>query len=161
MKNLLLAVSIGLFSYGAMAADGSSGCGPGWYLLKKNSLVSSALRATTNGILFPSTTIGMTMGTSNCSQHAIVKNEMESLKFATENYYEIASEASRGEGNFLTSFASTIGCKNEDMASFNKAMKKNFMKIYNTKKVDPKRMLKETYIMIFSNKELSKACNLS
>lgn len=163
MKKLLLLVSLVFFSSNLLAADGSSGCGPGWYLFKKNSLVSSSLRATTNGILFPSTTIGMTMGTSNCSQHAIVKNEQESLKFATENYYEIASDAAKGNGDFLVSFASTIGCKVDNISVFNKEMKRNFNKIYNGKKVDPERMLKETYILIFSNEDLARSCtaNLS
>lgn len=55
-----------------MAGDSSSGCGADWYIFKKNSLVSSSLRATTNAILL-NATFGMTFGTSNCSQHSIVK----------------------------------------------------------------------------------------
>ena len=68
MKKCLISLAI-LFSINAMAKDGSSGCGPGWYLLKKNSILSSSLRVTTNGIFFPTTTLGMTIGTSNCSKH--------------------------------------------------------------------------------------------
>ena len=161
MKKILLLVSMVIFSQNILASDGSSGCGPGWYLFQKNSLVSSALRATTNGILFPSTTIGMTMGTSNCSSHAIVKNEKESLKFATENYYEIASDAAKGKGDFLISFASTIGCRVDNIKVFNQEMQKNFSKIYDGSKVDPERMLKETYILIFENQALAQSCTLS
>jgi len=161
MKNLVLVFLLMFVSTQVFSADGSSGCGPGWYVFKKNSLVSSSLRATTNGVLFPSTTIGMTIGSSNCSKHSIVKKEKESLKFASENYFEIAADASRGQGEFLNSFATTIGCRESGQQVFDKEMKKNFKKIYNSKKVDPERMLMETYILIFSSEELVKSCVLS
>ena len=103
----------------------------------------------------------MTIGSSNCTKHSIVKNEQESLKFATENYFEIATDAARGKGEFLSSFATTIGCTKKGQGAFNKQLKKNLRKIYNTKKVDPEQMLKETYILIFSNEELVKSCVLS
>ena len=69
----------------AFAADGSSGCGPGWYIFKENSMVSSALRATTNGWSSPVVTIGMTFGTSNCAQHKLVMNDKRGLHFVTHN----------------------------------------------------------------------------
>ena len=89
MKTLILFILATVISGTAYGADGSSGCGPGWYILKDNSLVSSALRATTNGILVPVVTLGMTFGTSNCSKHKIVKKEKESLHFVTMNYFEL------------------------------------------------------------------------
>ena len=95
MKNLFLALTL-FGSCSLFAADGSSGCGPGWYLFKENSLVSSAFRATTNGILFPSVTFGMTFGTSNCTQHKLVLKEKESLHFVTENYFEVQADMARG-----------------------------------------------------------------
>ena len=142
------------------AKDSSSGCGPAWYILKKNSLVSSALRATTNNVLMPIVTIGMTIGTSNCSQHSIVKNEKRSIKFATDNYFEIAADAAKGNGEFLASFADTIGCSQSALPSFQAKMKKNFKKIYNQSKVDPREMLKQTYILIFSDQKLTQSCVL-
>lgn len=110
MKLWIASITLALFSSGAMAADGSSGCGPGWYLFKDNSLVSSALRATTNNFLFPVVTFGMTTGTSNCTKHQIVMKEKESLHFVTHNYPEVQVDIAKGEGEYLRSLATTIGC---------------------------------------------------
>lgn len=159
MKKVLLIISL-LFSFTVMAKDGSSGCGPGWYIFKKNSLVSSALRFTTNAALVPLVTLGMTLGTSNCSQHKLVKTEKESLKFATENYYEIAADAARGEEQFLDSFASTIGCKKDSQKVFNQKMQKNLGKYFQPSKVNPEELLKQTYIFILQDKELVQSCSL-
>ena len=159
MKKIIIITTF-LLSFSALAGDGSSGCGPGWYLFKKNSLVSSALRATTNAALFPFVTLGMTLGTSNCSKHQIVKTEQESLKFVTENYYEIATDAAKGEGDFLTSLASTIGCKKEDISIFGKKLKSNLQKIYDANQANPERMLKETYLIILNDKRLLQSCSL-
>jgi hypothetical protein len=160
MKKIII-IALSLLSLNALGADGSSGCGPGWYVFKKNSIVSSSLRATTNGILVVTVTLGMTMGTSNCSRHSLVQTEKESIKFATENYYEIAMDAAKGEGEFMTAFANTLGCKNNDLKLFKNEMRSNIEKIYNPNKADPVEMLKQTYILILNNKELLSSCSLS
>jgi hypothetical protein len=161
MKKIIIVLGMLLGTLSVYAADGSSGCGPGWYIFKENSLVSSSLRATTNGFLFPSTTIGMTVGSSNCSKHKIVKTEKESLKFATENYYEIATQAAQGEGDFLTSFGSTIGCGQESLDTFKSEMKVNYEKLFDGTSASPEELLKRTYIIILENRELLYSCSLS
>src|SRR4051794_31289808 len=109
MKLLRFAALLASFvSIQAFAMDGSSGCGPGWYLLKDTSIVSSALRATTNGILFPVYTFGMTFGTSNCTQHKLVLKEKESLYFATHNHFELKGNIAKGDGEYLSAFATTM-----------------------------------------------------
>lgn len=120
---LLAIFSSIMFQPSAFAADGSSGCGPAWFIMKDNSILSSALRLTTNGILFPFVTLGMTFGTSNCTKHRIVKTEQESLYFATQNYYEIKGEMARGQGEYLSAFASTIGCPSSAQDRFNDKVK--------------------------------------
>jgi hypothetical protein len=80
------------------AADGSSGCGPGWYILKKNSMLSSVGRFITNTALFPLSTLGMTLGTSNCSKHSLVEEHKRSLHFATLSYDLLRQDMARGSG---------------------------------------------------------------
>ena len=151
----------------AFAMDGSNGCGPGWYILKDESLVSSALRSTTNGLLFPVYTFGMTSGTSNCTQHKIVLKEKESLYFATMNHYELKSDAARGNGEYLAAFATTIGCPSSAQVRFNSQMKNNFGKIYSSapsasdsKAVKPEAVLLEVYKTILADPELTNKCSL-
>ena len=158
MKQLVLLAFGLMFSANVWAADGSSGCGPGWYVFKENSLISSSLRATTNGILFPTVTIGMTVGTSNCSKHKIVKNEKRSLHFATNSYYELKGDIAKGEGEHLAAFTSTLGCKSLDSSRAHQELKRSYDKIYPSQNVDPERALLEVYKVIFSDKTLAQQC---
>lgn len=158
MKKFILSFAIVLFGAQTFAADGSSGCGPGWYILKDNSLISSALRATTNGFLFPVTTIGMTVGTSNCSKHKIVKKEQESLHFATMNYYELKGEVAKGSGKYLSAFATTMGCNAGSQEMLNAELKNNYKNIFPSNKVNPEATLLEVYKAIFNNKDLMNQC---
>lgn len=156
---VLVALFFTVFSTRANAADGSSGCGPGWYIFEENSLVSSALRATTNGILLPVVTIGMTFGTSNCTQHKIVLKEKESLHFATMNHFELKRDIAKGDGEYLSAFAATIGCSASAQATLNKNLRTEYSRIYPDANVNPERTLLETYKAILSNKELTNKCS--
>lgn len=158
MKKFFLSLALVLFGTQTFAADGSSGCGPGWYILKDNSLISSALRATTNSVLFPVTTIGMTVGTSNCSKHKIVKKEMESLHFATMNYYELKGEVAKGNGKYLSAFATTMGCNAKSQELLNAELKNNYQNIFPGKQANPEATLLEVYKTIFRNKDLMNQC---
>ena len=121
MRSIII-VFVTLFSLSAIAKDSSSGCGPAWYILKKKSILSSALRITTNGILFPFVTLGMTFGTSNCTKHSLVKTEQKTLYFVTQNYFELKGETAKGKGDFLTAYGKTIGCNSEDLPYFSNQM---------------------------------------
>jgi hypothetical protein len=142
-----------------MAMDGSSGCGPGWYLLKDNSLVSSSLRNTTNAVV-PVATSGMTSGTSNCTKHSIVKTEEQSRHFVTHNYFEIKTEAAKGRGEYMTSLAQVIGCDSSVHKHFQNSLQKNFLKIFPLGKVQPDESLKEIYNTILSDDQLIQKCSL-
>jgi hypothetical protein len=143
----------------AHATDGSSGCGPGWYIAKDNSIVSSAARAITNGILFPVSTIGMTFGTSNCTQHKLVLKEKESLHFVTNNYYELKSEVARGEGPYLQAYANTLGCSAGAQTRFNAQLKGRYNETFANSKASPDDALMQTYITILSDKDLAHECD--
>lgn len=158
MKSCLISIVV-LFSINTMASDGSSGCGPGWYVFKENSILSSSLRVTTNAIFFPTTTLGMTLGTSNCSKHKLVRTEKESLHFAISNFYELKAEIAKGNGEFLTAFSQVLGCKSHTQKAFNKKLKKNFEEIFKTEV--PANSLREIYRVILQDTELVNSCSLS
>jgi hypothetical protein len=160
MKFILLITTI-FFTQFANAADGSSGCGPGWYLFKDNSLVSSSLRATTNVVLFPVVTIGMTLGTSNCTKHGIVQREKESLHYATHNYFELQSGIAQGSGEYLSAYSRTIGCPAHATPRLNQQLKANYLKLFPSPNLDPEKLLLETYKVIFSDNQLFQQCALA
>lgn len=156
MTAALLVSGLGLNSF---AGDGSSGCGPGWYLFKENSLVSSALRATTNTVLFPLMTIGMTVGTSNCTQHKLVLKEKESLHFATMNHFELKRDVVKGGGEYLSAFAETMGCPAAVQTQLNQGLRKNADKLYPSRDVAPQDVLLEVYKTILTDSELTRQCS--
>jgi hypothetical protein len=156
-----LIVFLTLFSISlvSQARDGSSGCGPGWYVFQDNSLISSALRSTTNGFLFPTTTIGMTLGTSNCTQHKLVLHEKKALHFVTHNMYELKVEAAQGQGAYLQAMSEIIGCPQSHQKLLQKQLKANHNKVFEQE--NPEKILKHIFIEILSHAELTQACSLS
>lgn len=150
-----------LFCSSVFGADGSSGCGPGWYILKDNSLVSSSLRATTNGALFPVYTIGMTVGTSNCTKHSIVLNEKKSLHLLTMSYFEIKADIARGAGNYLHSFGTTLGCSEQAVPELSQTLKNNYQRLYPSSSRNPGETLLEVYKSILQKPSLAQQCSFS
>lgn len=159
MKIVVLFVTL-VFSYQAQAADGSSGCGPGWYLFKNNSLLSSALRATTNGMLFPATSLGMTFGTSHCTRHGIVQKEEETLHFVTHNYFEIKAQAAMGKGSHLVALAQTMGCTGYASHELGQSLKKSYGEIFpSTSTVHPENSLVQIFKTILNQPNLARQCD--
>jgi hypothetical protein len=118
MKKILVLVgSFALLSASqlsvAQANDGSSGCGLGWEVSQKQSLLSSSIRTTTNTFL--PNTFSMTSGTSGCAKHSIVKNDEKAVQYAVSNHDSLIVEMAEGRGEFLAGFAQALGC---DAASY-------------------------------------------
>ncbi|MCB9061921.1 MAG: DUF3015 family protein [Halobacteriovoraceae bacterium] len=157
MKLILLLALLSPISL--LAADGSSGCGPGWYIFKDNSILSSMLRATTNGLLFPVTTLGMTLGTSNCSKHKLVMREKESLHFAINNYFELKKEIASGEGQYISAFTETLGCRESISDQLGNKLKENYRSIFKSSEINPEELLRETYKIILTDKNIAKSCS--
>ena len=161
IKSLLVTLAI-LFSQSAFSADGSSGCGPGWYILSENSLISSSLRSTTNGMLAPVTTIGMTVGTSNCTKHKLVLKEKESLHFVEQNYYELKTQAAQGGGTYITALSQTMGCETGADIQLGQELQRSYQNIFPaTAAPKADSSLIEVYKIILQNPDLSKKCDSS
>lgn len=144
----------------SFGADGSSGCGPAWYVFKKNSLVSSSLRAVTNGVLLPTMTLGMTLGTSNCAKHSIVEQEKASLHLATMAREELLLEMAQGQGEHLAAFAYTLGCQAGAVPAVQAALQNNYDNVAPTTDVSPESLVGNAISVIHSNENLSAQCSI-
>lgn len=158
---LVITVFALIFSTQANAGDGSSGCGPGWFVLKRNSLVSSAIRGTTNNFLAPVVTSGMTTGSSGCTKHSIVKTEKKAIHYVVNNFYELESEIAKGNGVYLSGLAETIGCDSKSQEVFNNELKNKFNQMFSGSEKNAESVLLEVYKSILTNKELAYSCSLS
>lgn len=159
LKLVLVTLALSIGSQ-VLAADGSSGCGPGWYLFTENSLVSSSLRGTTNGVLAPVTTIGMTFGTSNCTRHKLVLKEKETLHFVEQNYFELKTQVARGGGAYVTALAQTMGCVPGAEVQLGQKLQQSYQSIFPmTQAPRADSSLIEVYKIILQNSELSEKCD--
>lgn len=165
MKRLLIIAVRGLFTavfavaftaVGAYAEDQSSGCGLGWQVSRRNSLVSSFARSLTNATF--SNTIGMTSGTSGCSRHMIVKNDKQDIHYAEANYNELMVEMAAGQGEYLQGFAAVLGCRPAAYKAFSGMTQSKYSEIFSAGQVGPDAMLKKVKHAIHGNAELASNC---
>lgn len=155
MKKILFAI-IALASTASFAADTSSGCGMGYEIAPKQSLVSSSTRSLVNATF--SSSIAMTMGTSGCAKHSIVKNESKGIHFAEANMNQLAVEMARGNGEFVAGFASVFGCQNSQaFGSMVQAKYESVLPSANTSGVELYNNVKAE---IKNNAALSASCSL-
>lgn len=157
MKKILLLIVLASIASPlvGLAGDQSNGCGVGWMFFKKNSLISSYSRMLT-GLTFPNT-FSMTSGTSGCAAHSIVKNDREPIYFAESNLPLLITDAARGSGEFLTSFAQTFGCEKAANVEFSRSLKMNMSNI-STESAD--QFVDFVNDTIRSNATLSAQCHI-
>ncbi len=121
--------TIGAFSaQGALAADNSSGCGLGWHVAPKQSLISSTTRAYVNATF--SSTIGMTLGTSGCAKHSIVQNDKRSLHYTEVNQGQLMIELAQGRGEHLRGLVATLGCNPSGYTAVARALQRDYSNIF-------------------------------
>lgn len=152
----LLSLALVLFGFNAFA-DSSVGCGLGSMIFKDNTLLSSTLRVTTNQV-FLTQYLGVTSGTSGCSRHDIVMNEKAHIHFAEVNLEKIEQDMIKGQGDYVSVLAYTLGCQDSVINQFNVFTKNNYEKIFNSSETNAGQMLKNLGHEMRSNKSLSKNC---
>lgn len=106
---------------------GTDGCGLGWQVTQKKTMLGTTIRGTTNGVVPP--TFGMTSGTMGCDKHDIAKNDMDAAKFAFNNQEPLTIEMAQGEGEYLVGFAKTLGCDDSAQGEFAKMTQENYESI--------------------------------
>ena len=138
------------------AADSSSGCGMGYEVAPKQSLVSSSTRSIVNSTF--SNTIAMTLGTSGCAKHSIVQNDAKGIHFAEANMNVLALEMARGNGEFVTSFASVYGCNNSE--AFGSMVQSNYESVLPATNTTGVELYNNVKTQIRNNATLSASCSL-
>src|SRR3954470_24475429 len=95
-----------------------SGCGLGYLLFsnKDNDKVTQVLGATTNGT-FGTQTFGISSGTSGCTEDGAVKVARATEIYAEVNLDTLRQEIAKGDGEFVTTFASLLGASEANRPS--------------------------------------------
>lgn len=112
MKKLMLVLAGLIVAGSAQAATGggSDGCGLGWQVTQKKSLVATLTRATTNAVVPP--TFGMTTGTIGCDQHSIAMRDVPAAQFVASHYDALMMDMAQGQGEALSALSNSLGCSN-------------------------------------------------
>lgn len=157
LKNWSLIAAIVLFagSFQAKAADSSSGCGVGWMIFKDQSLISSALRATTNGIFL--NTIAMTFGTSGCARHSIVLNDKKTLHYTEANQAQLQMEVAQGSGEHLNGLSYLMDCSPE---VFSSTLQENYGEVFNKERMSAREVVNNIQAQVLLNKNLARSCGI-
>jgi hypothetical protein len=112
MKNLIFIAILSLVAVpvsASAAAYGSAGCGLGSMLFTGGGEgFNQVFAATTNGTS-ASQTFGISTGTSNC-QSAEGTASLDQQAFVKINYASLVRDAARGNGEYLSAFATLLGC---------------------------------------------------
>ena len=126
MKRILVVAfaASGLLALSASAEDKSNGCGLGWQVTQKTSFLATSTRYTTNVFVPP--TFGMTTGTLGCARHSIAKRDIPAVDFAVTNRESLAIEMAEGRGEYLTSFARTLGCADSTHGAFGRMTQEKY-----------------------------------
>ncbi len=152
---LVSAICVQLIGPSAFAV-GAAGCGLGGMVMPRNTRVSQTLAITTNGT-FSSQMFGITTGTSDCNASGIVKTESAPLHFAEANLPQLQGELVRGEGELLSAFAKTYGCRDTAVERFNSLTRANSALILGGE-TNAASVVQGVGSVISSDSELSVAC---
>jgi hypothetical protein len=121
MKKLALFAVIAL-SVGSHARDSFDGCGLGWEITNKKTVLATTTRGTTNAVVPP--TFGMTTGTIGCNQfEGIASSEKQNAEYVAQNFEAIRSELAIGTGEYVDATAQSFNC---DSKSFSSHIQQNY-----------------------------------
>jgi hypothetical protein len=137
---------------------GMAGCGLGSLAFHENSTGTQILAATTNNIIVPQT-FAITSGTSNCVGGGVVKAQREQAAFAEVNFQDLKRNMATGGGEYLTSFASLLGCEDAAKPVLAKMTQAKYEAILPTEKTSAIEMLSGVKAQIKADSTLASSCS--
>ena len=137
--------------------DTGDGCGLGWQVTAKRTMLATTTRGTTNSFVPP--TFGMTSGTIGCQQHSFAKNELPAATYAFNNHDMLTQEMAQGSGEYLSAFARTLGCSENVTAEFGRTMQTNYSTIVGDENTSAVEMFHNVKRHLRSNPVLANGCN--
>jgi hypothetical protein len=142
----------------ARADYNMAGCGLGSMAFHENTMGQQILAATTNG-LFGTQTFGITSGTSNCASGGIIKAQREQAAFAEVNFQDLKRNMAAGGGEFLTSFASLLGCEDSAKPALAQMAQAKYELILPTATATPMQLVAGVKTQINADTRLAGSCS--
>lgn len=147
MKKLF---SIAILLVGSVAFSakpyGDAGCGLGSVVMGNSG--NQVMAATTNASSVTNL-FGISSGTSNCVSDGAVTLNKEVPLYIEANKEVLAKEATRGNGETITTLSAMMGC---DQTHFGSALKKNYKSIFVDSEMAPAAIQQNIHNMISTDK---------
>lgn len=139
----------------AAMADNVGGCGWGSKLFDgQKGIAPQVLAVTTNGTS-GNQTFGISSGTSGCTQDGTVTTTWKSAAYIDSNMNKFAKDASRGQGETITSLASLIQIPAAKQELFAQTLQSNFATVFPTQDASTPEVLAGLRTVLASNAELA------
>lgn len=159
-RALLLAACLVATAGLAHAKHNMAGCGLGSMLFKENEKPHQILAATTNG-LFGNQTFGISSETLGCTKDGMVRADKARQVYAEVNLQKLSREMAAGNGEYLTAFASLMGCKDSaSQKAFGQLTQQKYEKILPTEKTDAETLIDNLQTEMSKDPVVSKSCTL-
>jgi hypothetical protein len=143
-------VQAGNFSY--------AGCGLGAVIWgKNNNRGVQTLASTTNGTFY-SQTLGITSGTSECTDGGVARKEKAREIFVAANLKDVTREMAAGHGEFVSALGTLSGCTQQVMPDFLQAVQSHYQTIVPTATTEPLQIVHGLDSVIASSSLLSQSC---
>ena len=127
---LILFLIVGLPS-AAFGAKGAQSCGIGPKVLGGKGILSQVAVQFTNMTLVPTNAVSVTVGTSGCGYSDLVQADAPRLHFVRINYKNLAEDAAKGEGIYISGFTQLMGCTQQAGNHLTQSVQKNFADLFN------------------------------
>lgn len=129
LLTLFLALGIPAIAFGA---KGAQNCGVGPKVVKGKGIASQSLVQYTNVTLLPSNAVSVTFGTSGCGYSNIVQKDAPRLQYIRFNYDNLAEDAARGEGIYISGLGQMMGCSKNAESVLTRTIHDNFGNFFKT-----------------------------
>ncbi len=156
---LILFLILGLPT-AAFGAKGAQNCGIGPKVLKGKGIVSQTAVQLTNASLYPTNAVSVTSGTSGCGYSDIVQIDAPRLQYVRFNYDNLAEDAAKGEGIYISGFAQIMGCSENAESLLTQTVHDNFGTFFkdDTEKIRGDAFFYSVKQEISNHPVLSKGC---
>ena len=163
MKKLALLIAVGVVASVSIAQATNhkmAGCGLGSMIFKDSEKGPQIVAATTNG-LFGNQTFGISSETLGCTKDGMVMNHKRQEVYAEVNFRSLQRDMAQGGGEYLTAFASVMGCEDEtSQKTFVQFTQKNFATLFPSERTDSTDMLSSLRTEMAKEPVLAKSCTL-
>jgi hypothetical protein len=142
---LAIGACLGFVAVLNAGSQNDAGCGLGSMIFEENRMADQVLAATTNGT-FGNQTFGITTGTLNCGASAPDaverrRSSVEQESFVAVNMRNLSREMAAGEGEYVASLASLLGCQESAVPYFGQFTQSRYGVLFPSTSVEPTALL--------------------